>query len=56
MNYWLFTVTQKKVDGETLEAEDIFKQRTSDKFWGLGERAPNGSVAKIILRRNEDLS
>jgi hypothetical protein len=41
MNYWLFTVTQKKVDGETLEAEDIFNQRTSDEFWGLGERTPN---------------
>jgi predicted RNA-binding protein len=41
MNYWLFTVTQKKVDGETLEAEDIFKQRSSDMFWGLGERTPN---------------
>ena len=41
MNYWLFTVTEKKVNGETLRAEDIFKQRTSDKFWGLGERTPN---------------
>jgi predicted RNA-binding protein len=41
MNYWLFTVTQKKVDGETLEAEDIFNQRISDEFWGLGERTPN---------------
>lgn len=41
MNYWLFIVTQKKVDGEILEAEDIFKQRTSDNFWGLGERTPN---------------
>lgn len=41
MNYWLFTVTEKKVEGETLPAEDIFKQRVSDKFWGLGERTPN---------------
>ena len=49
MNYWLFTVTQKKVDGETLEAEDIFKQRTSDKFWGLGERTPN----RRSLRRGD---
>jgi predicted RNA-binding protein len=39
MNYWFFTVTEKKADG--LEAEDIFKQRTSDKFWGLGEKTPN---------------
>lgn len=41
MNYWLFTVTEKKVDGEWLKAEDIFNQRKSDKFWGLGERTPN---------------
>ncbi len=41
MNYWLFTVTEKKVDSDTLEAKDIFDQRTSDKFWGLGERTPN---------------
>jgi predicted RNA-binding protein len=39
MNYWLFTVTEKKLEG--LEAEDIFNQRISDKFWGLGERTPN---------------
>jgi hypothetical protein len=49
MNYWLFTVTQKKIDGETLEAEDIFKQRMSDKFWGLGGRTPN----RRSLRRGE---
>src|SRR6266487_220218 len=41
MNYWIFTVTQRRVDGETLEAEEILKQRLADKFWGLGERTPN---------------
>lgn len=41
MNYWMFTVTRKKVDGEILGAEDILKQRLSDKFWGLGEGTPN---------------
>jgi hypothetical protein len=41
MNYWLFTVTEKKVDGGWLKAEEIFNQRISDKFWGLGERTPN---------------
>jgi hypothetical protein len=39
MNHWLFTVTQKKTEG--LEAEDIFKQRMQDGFWGLGERTSN---------------
>jgi predicted RNA-binding protein len=41
MNYWMFTVTQRKLDGQILEAEDILKQRLSDKFWGLGERTAN---------------
>jgi len=41
MNYWLFTVTQKKVDGDVFEPDAILKQRLSDKFWGLGERTPN---------------
>ena len=49
MNYWAFTVTEKKVEGGTLQAEDIFKQRTSDKFWGLGERTPN----RRSLRRGD---
>lgn len=49
MNYWLFTVTEKKVDGELLQAEDIFKQRASDKFWGLGERTSN----RRSLRRGD---
>lgn len=49
MNYWAFTVTEKKLDGGTLHAEDIFKQRTSDKFWGLGERTPN----RRSLRRGD---
>lgn len=41
MNYWLFTVTQKKVDGNVLTPEQILEQRLNDKFWGLGERTPN---------------
>lgn len=41
MNYWLFIVTQKKIDGRTLTAEDVLKQRLEDRFWGLGERTPN---------------
>lgn len=46
MNYWMFTVTRKEVDGEILEAEDILKQRLSDKFWGLGEGTPNRRSVK----------
>src|SRR5712691_4995511 len=41
MNHWLFTVTQKKTDAGTLSADDVLKQRLTDKFWGLGERTPN---------------
>lgn len=41
MNYWFFTTTQKKIDGEIVTAEEILKQRLADGFWGLGERTPN---------------
>jgi hypothetical protein len=41
MNYWFFTTTQKKIDGEYFTAEEILKQRLTDGFWGLGERTPN---------------
>ena len=41
MNYWFFTTTQKKIDGEFFTAEEILKQRLTDGFWGLGERTPN---------------
>ncbi len=41
MNYWLFIVKQKKTDGGIFSADDVLKQRLTDKFWGLGERTPN---------------
>ena len=41
MNYWLFTVTQKKTDKGMLSAETIFERRLADNFWGIGERTPN---------------
>ena len=41
MSNWIFTVTQHKVDGELLLAEDILNQRMADQFWGLGEKTPN---------------
>ena len=41
MSNWIFTVTQHKVDGELLLADDILNQRMADQFWGLGEKTPN---------------
>ncbi|MGO9243621.1 MAG: endonuclease NucS domain-containing protein [Verrucomicrobiia bacterium] len=41
MNYWIFTVTSHKLDGETLTGDDILQQRVQDRFWGLGEKTPN---------------
>lgn len=47
MNYWIFTVTAHKVDGEIFTAEEIFRQRMADNFWGLGEKTPNrGALRK----------
>jgi len=41
MNYWIFTVTQHRLDGELFAANEILNQRVSDQFWGLGEKALN---------------
>jgi hypothetical protein len=41
MKYWFFTATQKKINGETILAEEILNRRLNDGFWGLGERTPN---------------
>jgi len=41
MNYWIFTVTEHRVDGGRLSAKEIFRTRVADKFWGLGEKTPN---------------
>lgn len=41
MNYWIFVVTQHKLDNGILAPDDILKQRIEDKYWGLGERTPN---------------
>jgi predicted RNA-binding protein len=41
MKYWIFIVTQKKVNGELFTSEDILEQRLTDHFWGLSERTPN---------------
>jgi hypothetical protein len=41
MNYWVFTVTQKKLGNEVLTTDNILAIRLADHFWGLGERTPN---------------
>jgi hypothetical protein len=41
MSYWIFSVTTHKSEGETYKAEDVFRQRMADGFWGLGEKTPN---------------
>ena len=37
MNYWIFTVTSHKLDGETT-GDNILQQRVQDQFWGLSVR------------------
>jgi len=46
MNYWIFTATQHKIEGNTYSPEEIVKQRLADQFWGLGERTPNRRYLK----------
>jgi predicted RNA-binding protein len=41
MSYWIFIVTRHKEHG--LTADEIFRQRMADKFWGLGEKTQNRS-------------
>ncbi|MFW9889122.1 MAG: hypothetical protein ACFFER_13130 [Candidatus Thorarchaeota archaeon] len=41
MNYWIFTVTNQKIDNKIFSARDIYIQRMNDEFWGLGEKTPN---------------
>jgi len=42
VNYWIFVVTEK----ESMSAEEIYRTRMSDKFWGLNERTPYRSHLK----------
>jgi len=41
MKYWIFIVTNQKVDGQIVEGREILETRLSDKFWGLGQRTAN---------------
>lgn len=43
MNYWIFTVTNQKMDSKTIQARAIYSQRMKDSFWGLGEKTTNRS-------------
>lgn len=51
MNYWIFIVTEKKIDNKTYKAEEIFNQRMKDKFWGIGEKTPN----RIFLKKEDKI-
>ncbi len=41
MNYWIFTTTEQKSNGQVFRAREIYEQRMRDKFWGLGEKTAN---------------
>lgn len=43
MDYWVFVVTNHRIDGHILTGDQIFRQRMADEFWGLGEKTPNRS-------------
>lgn len=45
-NYWIFVVTDHSKVNDMLTAENIFKQRMKDEFWGLGENTHNRSKLK----------
>jgi len=49
MNYWIFIVTEKKINNKTYKAEEIFNQRVKDKFWGIGEKTPN----RLFLKKGD---
>ena len=51
MNYWIFIVTEKKIDNKTYKAEEIFNQRMKDKFWGIGEKTPN----RVFLKKGDKI-
>jgi len=41
MNYWIFTVTQKRINNKNYAPDEILQIRLADKFWGLSEKTPN---------------
>lgn len=45
-NYWIFVVTDAKIGAKEKKGIEIFEQRISDAFWGIGERTPNRTKLK----------
>lgn len=41
MNYWIFTVKDAKIETFRKKGIEIYKQRMSDAFWGLGKNVSN---------------
>ena len=44
MSYWIFVVTSHEDHG--LTGEEVFRRRTEDRFWGLGEKTPSRKSLK----------
>jgi len=40
-NFWIFVVTDAKIGTKEKKGIEIYEQRMSDAFWGLGERTRN---------------
>jgi len=45
-NYWIFVVTDAKIKGKEKKGIEIFEQRISDAFWGIGEKTQNRTKLK----------
>ena len=43
MNYWIFSVKQKWEGERLYKAEEIYRQRMQDQFWGISLHTPNRS-------------
>ena len=41
MNYWIFVVKDNKKGTEKKEGIEIYRQRMTDAFWGIGEKSSN---------------
>lgn len=48
-NYWIFTVKDDRIETAKKKGIEIYSQRMSDGFWGLGERVSN----RIYLERDD---
>jgi len=45
-NYWIFVVTDAKLGSRKKKGIEIYNQRMSDSFWGIGEGTPNRTKLK----------